>query len=453
MDQGIFVGLIYNAALLLMMGIIFDSIALTTVRYKYLAKLLSGISLGLVAIAIMSKPWVTSPGVVFDTRSILLSLVALFFSFTPTAIVSLIAIIYRIWQGGAGALMGISVIISSVVWGMVWKKYQSRWKNPYGFRELYTLGILTHISMLAMTLFLPAEMRGNVFKSIALPVIIIYPIVTVFLGQIMARRVLRGQEAHALEASEQNYRGLYDKAPIAYQSLDNAGNYLAVNQVWLDSMGYTKDEVIGHNFAEFLRPDFRSHFAQNFPNFKARGSIDGVEFTMLTKAGAEILVSYNGVIIYNDDGSFKQTQCIFKDITLVRKHEAALRSIEWMLTKKEVDKEKYATYEDLTKLNTNRLIMDSVGKEVLEEIVRDYLLLMDTSAAIYEKNGDYALGLFSSSWCSFLDAKSRALCDTDDNRIALDSGKWLCHESWWRLKPVKLQTTSVMGGCGFALFQ
>ena len=88
-------------------------------------------------------------------------------------------------------------------------------------------------------------------------------------------------------------------------------------------------------------------------------------------------------------------------------------------------------YGDVTSLNTSRLLMDSVGKDTLNQIAGDAIDLLDTSVAIYETNGDYAFGMFSSGWCRFMDAVSRSLCRTDDNLEALNCGKWLCHESCW----------------------
>ena len=118
------------------------------------------------------------------------------------------------------------------------------------------------------------------------------------------------------------------------------------------------------------------------------------------------------------------------------KRKNTLRQIEWLLEKKNIPShEKKVNYEpyygDVTELNTCRVIMDSVGKDTLKEIAEDAIDLLGTSVAIYEANGDYAFGMFSSGWCQLMDAASRELCQTDDNRKALDCGGWLCHGNCW----------------------
>ena len=116
--------------------------------------------------------------------------------------------------------------------------------------------------------------------------------------------------------------------------------------------------------------------------------------------------------------------------------ETELKRIEWMLSKKHTviegqEKVLDQGYGDLTALNRNGLILKSVGRDVLRSIAADYLDLLGTSTAIYEVNGSYAFGIFTSNWCRMLDLASRKLCDTDDNAGALNSGRWLCHESCW----------------------
>lgn len=129
----------------------------------------------------------------------------------------------------------------------------------------------------------------------------------------------------ALRESEERFRVLFENAPVGYQSLDAEGRFVVVNEAWLAILGYSSEEVLGQWFGDFLAPEFRAHFLENFPRFKERGEIRGVEFRMRRKDGSTVLVSFDGKIGHDEEGRFRQTHCVLRDITEQRR---ALESME-----------------------------------------------------------------------------------------------------------------------------
>ncbi len=132
---------------------------------------------------------------------------------------------------------------------------------------------------------------------------------------VLVRNVVEQQHLE----NEERYIALFENAPLAYQSLNENGYFTDINPAWLRTLGYKRDEVIGKSFSDFLHEDWKEHFKQNFPEFKNRGYINDVQFKIKHKNSEYRDVAYQGRIGYNLDGSFKQTHCVFQDITETKK--------------------------------------------------------------------------------------------------------------------------------------
>jgi PAS domain S-box-containing protein len=134
--------------------------------------------------------------------------------------------------------------------------------------------------------------------------------------------------ARALAESEQRFRGLFEKAPLAYQSLDMAGNILEVNDAWLDLMGgLRRDDVTCRSITDFLTEKSLPTLAVNFPKFQRQGHIEGPVFEFQRTDGGIRTVSINGRIGHDAAGNSVRTHCILTDISERQRAEDMLREL------------------------------------------------------------------------------------------------------------------------------
>ena len=126
------------------------------------------------------------------------------------------------------------------------------------------------------------------------------------------------------------YREMYEQAPLPFQALDSEGLFIDVNEEWLVTLGYEREEVIGAWFGDFIAPEFQGFFRENFPRFKEKGKTKA-EFDMIRKDGTRINVVFKGRIKLDKDGNFERTQCIFFDNSDRHKAEESLKETDTLL--------------------------------------------------------------------------------------------------------------------------
>ncbi len=311
----IFESLIYNAALLLSTLIVYDIIVTRQFDKQKMVKIFTGIIIGVISLAIMMHPWQLQPGIVVDTRTILFSIAALFFGAIPAIIGGLIAIAYRIWLGGGGVYVGVSTIINSIIWGLLWRNWHKRRECAYSLMGFYQLGLITHLTMIILMFLLPSEVKWQMIHAVSIPILLIYPLVTVLMGQILMRRAQRVQERQALEKSEYEYRLLAETTQDMIVLHDIEGNISYTNKVAKDFFGIGLMQGDHKKIREFILPEYIP-MLESYAKQRREGLLESRIYQMQVWGAQEQikLVEINSNIL-SGEGENIQMLAAMRDIT------------------------------------------------------------------------------------------------------------------------------------------
>ena len=263
MNQAVPLALINNASLLLALFLVYEITYILPVKNDQLRQVMSGVLIALICILIMKVPFEIQEGLMIDTRAILISTSALIFGPIPTSIAALSAIVFRLYSGGAGALPGLLIIVTSALIGSAWRYILYPGSKKWNWLSIYIMSLTVHAAMLFCLLVLPYPNSVVVLNDIALPVLLIFPIVSILLSLLLLRqkeirdyqRKLKQSEdrilcdfnrlkknEEALIASELKYRRLFESMQegiIIIQA--DTGLVIDVNPYLLQMSGYNED--------------------------------------------------------------------------------------------------------------------------------------------------------------------------------------------------------------------
>ncbi len=321
MNNSIYLDLLHNAALLLAIAFIFN---ITLRKWQFetaiFGKILVGALMGVVCIALMATPWILEKGIIFDTRSVLLCISGLFFGTIPTIITMVFAIIYRIILSGTAAVMGVSVILASGLIGLAWRHFRRVPLVNIKNWNLYLLGIVVHIVMLALTFSMTYDKAVEVLEHISLPVLLIYPIATVLLGILIRNQLNEEIINNRILQSEENLSITLHSISDAVVSTDENGNVVMMNPAAEKILGYKMEEAKGNKFCNIFQiynEDTKENITCPVTQVLNTGEI--IELSnhtiLVSKDGTEYNISDGAAPIKDIFGNVKGVVIVFSDVT------------------------------------------------------------------------------------------------------------------------------------------
>ncbi len=176
-------------------------------------RILLGALFGLVACLGMLSPVEFSPGVIVDSRVVLVSLATLFGGFLAGSVAAVPVCALRLYLGGVGAPGGVASVLAGLLIGGGLAFYLRRSGQRVGYRHLAVLGILTSGTSLASTFLLPPALALPTFQGVLVPIGGLYPLGTLVLGAL----VLIENERRVAEASRRTSDQRFRRATEASQ--------------------------------------------------------------------------------------------------------------------------------------------------------------------------------------------------------------------------------------------
>ncbi len=245
--------LIYNLAILVVLCVLSGFLNQRVHYHKLEGQVLQGFLFGAIAVVGMLYPFEIAEGIIFDGRTIVISVGTLFFGPVTGVIGAAMAVIYRLWLGGGGLAMGLLTISSAFVIGWVFHVIVRPGLSKKSSKIVYLMmGGIVHILMILLMIFLPADYAREVFYTLSVTILVAYPLATVLVGTILEDQIMNLEHMDQLQESERKFRSVVQSTDDIIFTMDRNLRHTGVYGNWLRQLGREESDYLGKTAAEKL---------------------------------------------------------------------------------------------------------------------------------------------------------------------------------------------------------
>ena len=186
----------------------------------------AGVLFGGFCIVGMFSPVVLLPGVLFDTRTVVLSMAALFGGPVVSGIALAMAAAWRIGTGGLDLWPGVVAMVLCVVLGLLYRQGRLRGRLRINFPTLLGFGFLLHLTVLASYEFmLQPDVRQFPQIAVGFAYLLIFSLGTVLMGLLLRDAENRVATEQGLADSSARLQAIASSMPDELLVLDAGGVY------------------------------------------------------------------------------------------------------------------------------------------------------------------------------------------------------------------------------------
>ncbi len=133
-----------------------------------------------------------------------------------------------------------------------------------------------------------------------------------------------------LKALDNVLPDLVAELPAMVHSIDSSGSIVSVSNMWLQKLGYSREDVLGRKSTDFLSEKSRLEAVKKYlPEFFAQGCIENVPYEFVKKNGDILPVLLSALAVLKSGGEFHRSLAIMTDIAeMVQAEQLLLNSEE-----------------------------------------------------------------------------------------------------------------------------
>ncbi|NQU59489.1 MAG: PAS domain S-box protein [Rhodospirillales bacterium] len=305
--------LVKGVALLLALSLLQSFVRRHWRQNEVMGQIVSGLLFGSICVIGMKMPIEVVPGVIFDARSVILSMSGLFGGPIVGVIAAGIAGGYRAWIGGGGGNVGVAVIVSTMSLGLAYRYCRDRGWVKIDVFQLLAFGFIVHAVEVLLFTQLPAEVVQQVMDNVAIPLFLTFTPATAFLGILLQDIERRLATENALQESEERFHAFINYTPSKLHIKDTDGHYILINHKSEELFGVTNEEAKGKTAADIFPSEMGQGFSTHdravvetgepieaeevFPLDDSVHTYLTVKFPIFGTDGAVVAVGSNGIDI------------------------------------------------------------------------------------------------------------------------------------------------------------